>query len=156
MKANWTIWNKLVTALASIVLLWAVAPRIECACLPLPVGLQKEAAHDCCRKLEKADATEIEHDCCKKTAQAESSCPRAKSTSAEFQEKSCVCLPERTALREGRKSGPTPDAVAGQEASVVYLTAHVIDQRSELRMAQLHNDLLKPSKIFLLNRAILD
>lgn len=166
MKAKGSIWNRITAALSSVLLLWILAPRHDCFCATDSHQTNSSAKQTCCQaskaKAQKAAKAEVAHDCCKKQAkQTASNCERkqdASSSSLDFQTVSCNCLPERAALREARKHGSPPEFVAREELSrlLTLLSPEAEDQRLGLRLAELHNDELKPSKIYLLNRALLN
>lgn len=159
MKANWTIWNKVIVTLSSFMLLWVLAPRHDCFCgtlseSPAPASA---ATHDCCKVEKAAEKTSQEHDCCKSSDQKEQ-VSNAIPFEAAFQSMSCHCAAELNLFREE----PTLNTVADVGAALVsaeefnFVIAQSIDDQISMRSAELQNDILKPSKIFLLNCALLD
>jgi hypothetical protein len=146
MKANWTIWNKLVVALSGILLFWVIAPRHDCFCGEMHACEPRaSAAHDCCQ-----------HECC--SHESESGIQCGSQAAGTFQNKSCRCSSERALFGELRVANTLPENNP-EQASTHTLVSEVSAGDSELcllRLTELNNDDLKPCKIFLLKRALLN
>ena len=134
MTTNWTSWNRLLLAL-----LLLLALRHDCLCKTM----------SCARPAQSS-----EHSCCDMAGMGESN------TSVHVIQKKSVCsCSDRLVFNKPEHqvySGSNKHETAfAQTELVAYLPA--IEAASvPVRNLEQQNDLLKPSKIYLLNRAILD
>lgn len=132
MKNNWTTWNKLILALLLLLAL----------------------RHDClCKTMSSPEpAKNSEHSCCEMAGLDESN------TSAHvIQKKTVCCCSERLVFNKPEprvSSGSNPEPTFAQ-TEIAYLPSFEAPLE-QIQNSEQQNDLLKPSKIYLLKRAILD
>jgi hypothetical protein len=143
MKANWAIWNKAIILLSSIVLIWAIAPRHDCFCGEMQATESPASAHhDCC---QAEDDSSCEND---EQADSQTNCEHS------FQKKSCNCSSERVLYRETRNAKTLPKSSSLPPKTMIRANGvTVVGSRCPLDR---QNDELKPSRLFLLKRALLN
>ncbi|MBX9689610.1 MAG: hypothetical protein K2X27_23065 [Candidatus Obscuribacterales bacterium] len=152
MKLSKHIWNRLIAALSGILFLFVLAPRHDCLC----ATIKNEAdAHACCRsKTESAEAEE--HACCK----SENLPGKAQILLGSLVQNSmsCCCSIDQAAasVNQSAKIVPEHEPLLLSLAGTAIDAPGAPDERLELRKIELQNDELKPSKIFLLKRALLN
>ena len=146
MNAKWTFWNKFAVALTSIMLIWAISPVQNCICQPETVSVSHSSQlNQCCNKA-----------CCQ--AESEKSIESKPECGSAFQNMSCCCAPASVVLRQWRFSKVLPEneSAGSKPASSAKPLSENDGQYSLFRLVALRNDELKPDRVFLLKRALLN
>ena len=154
MKKGFAIWNSFLSAtFCALLALLAVVPRANCCCASnFEAGSQivfaeQENAHDCCRTDNESTDS--------KSVLAENSVQL---------DGSCVCLSPSSILSEtqGSKLFAESDAIfvgddrVSAEKLAVWTAQEANLEHRDFKLLALQNDSLKPSKIYLLKRALLN
>lgn len=130
-----TDWKRITIAFCGIFVLWAIAPQHQCFCGILPVSAQ--TSHSCCAESSNRVGKE--------------------NSSTEFQNESCCCSAEKM-LSGKAKAGVSPSesgiSYSKHELIAVSKPAE-IGQLARIHDAELANDKLKPSRLYLLKCAFL-
>ncbi|MBX9725053.1 MAG: hypothetical protein K2X81_26860 [Candidatus Obscuribacterales bacterium] len=137
MNANWTNWNKFVVALSGILMLWVFAPRHDCFCgtMQMPEADSSASMHKCCESDTNLSAAAMKN---------------------SMQSESCACSSEHIAFAETRKVQSQTQSDAGFVPKHTLVSeAQFVDDFEAVSIADisLHNDELKPSKLFILKRS---
>lgn len=149
MKANSAIWNRFVSAsFCALLALLALVPRANCCCTP-EVDNSSLAAQEM-------------HDCCKK--ESESSINSESVSSKDIHKGSaCACVIPLIALTERQTKDASADSQAAAAGAALNEKQEsfsqdrsLVNAGSDFRLLALQNDELKPSKIYLLKRALLN
>lgn len=114
----------------------------------------------CCAETLPTDARSSEqHACCQHKTENEHKC-QAVLPDSSARENSCKCAFERITLGSVRKPKMLPEienlATFLPASRELYSKFCVEDQQHALRLAALANDELKPGKLYLLKRALLN
>lgn len=136
MKTNWTTWNRLLFALLLLLAL----------------------RHDClCKAMSGAETVKgSEHSCCD-MASDQAGASASNLSSHVLQKKTVCCCSERLIFNKPERKVYSSNAepTFAQSELVAYVPSLEAPD-AQIRNAELQNDFLKPSKIYLLNRSILD
>lgn len=137
MKSQRTILNKFILALCALLSLLVV--KSNCCCKPMEATAHAASMQQCCREMQE------DSDCCK-------SIPNA-----SFQALCCFCNADQSVVGQSKVSAtPGSNPAAVQRFQIADAFSADDDERNILRKLQLHNDELKPSKIYILNRSLLN
>ena|SRR5579883_3225409 len=141
MKATWTNWNRLLLAL-----LLLLALRHDCFCKTMSV----------CVKPEQSS----EHSCCEMASTEESNAKidaNQRNSVHVIQKATVCCCSEKLVFNkpEYKVYSSNPQTTFAVNELLAY-SPEFNDVSIQVRKAVVQNDFLKPSKIYLLKRAILD
>jgi hypothetical protein len=148
MKPNSAIWNSFVSAsFCALLALLALVPRANCCCAPV---------------VENNRVTVQEmHDCCK--PDSESSNSNSVSSKTVHMGGACACVIPFIALTERQTKDASAESQAAANKAALSENLESFSSHTTLAVAEpnlkllaLQNDGLKPSKIYLLKRALLN
>ncbi|MBX9567499.1 MAG: hypothetical protein K2X77_01330 [Candidatus Obscuribacterales bacterium] len=151
MKTKSAIWNSFLSAMfCALLALLAIVPKANCCCAPI-----MDSHND--------NIVSESHDCCKQSVESNDS----KATVAGnhiHMDGACACSVPFIAVSDKQWSNLSADSKAIQADGAAITAKHVLCLKDvqvaiaeeNFNLIALHNDELKPSKIYLLNRALLN
>lgn len=146
MKKSSAIWNSFLSAtFCALLALFAIVPTANCCCI-----LQADTQ-------AKVSSTQETHDCCKTSDESIESSMLLRNHLGE-----CACIISAAVLSEPREIGTSTDSNAlsallmSQDNQLADDNRVSVKSIDNFRLLALRNDELKPSRIYLLNRALLN